>query len=183
MLILDFDDFSEKNRGIFYLEILKKINPKFKVTLFTVPDKTSDKFIRLVEQYYDYIELVPHGYFHSYKECAGWDYELANKRLDEIEDRFSIKGFKAPFWETSKGLYAALSERGYWIADHDRNDRTRPNKIPCYKLGERSWHGHIQNVCGNGLKERFGELTELVKKEKDFLFVSEYIGKLDPKGT
>ena len=85
------------------------------------------------------------------------------------------KGFKAPYWETSPGLYQALLEKKYWIADHNRNDKIRPKNLDCYKLGPDSWHGHIQNDCGNGLEEAWDKMLKFIKGEKEFKFISEVV--------
>ena len=161
MIYVDFDDFNEKNHRLDLLERLHAILPEFKVTLFTIPEPNSIGFLLKVANI-DWIQMVPHGWKHSYLECRPWTKERALKYLNMCDDlKVFKKGFKAPYWETSSGLYDALLEKDYWIADHDRNDGIRPFNLRTYKVGTDSVHGHIQNVCGNGLEETFEKLSKL----------------------
>ena len=173
MIYVDFDDFNESNHRLDLLEKLHEKLPGFKVTLFTIPEPNTVGFLLKVADL-DWVQMVPHGWRHSFLECAGWSKERALTYLNMCDDlRVFKKGFKAPYWETSNGLYEALLEKKYWIADHDRNDGIRPGDLPVYKVGVNSSHGHIQDVCGNGLEETFDKLLKL---QGPFGFIDDLMG-------
>lgn len=173
-MIVDFDDFAEGNDGYEYLHELKRINPAFKCTLFAVPGLASYGFWATVP---DWCELAVHGYLHStVYECANWTKDRMFELMDyEICQRFFVKGFKAPGWQISDGCYDALLEKGWWVADQHLEDHRRPQGLPTYfyEDGGDRHHGHIQNVCGNGLEETWDELSAKVAAATEFRFCSE----------
>ena len=61
------------------------------------------------------------------------------------------------------------------MADQAYNDERRPKNLPVYIVGNNSWHGHTQNVCGNGIEETFEQLKKLVSETHVFKFVSEEV--------
>jgi hypothetical protein len=98
--------------------------------------------------------------------------------LDEpVVRKHFVNGFKAPGWQISDACYHVLKERGWWVADQHLEDQRRPAGLRTYfyEDGDR-WHGHIQDVCGNGLQERWGELVDRVKCATEFRFASEATG-------
>jgi len=165
-LIIDFDDFSDDNNRLDLLNELKCLNSKFKCTIFAIPSKTSIDIP-------DWIEVGVHGWsHHSNYECSEWSYSECLEVLNTVGDRYS-KLFKAPGWQISDGCYSALKEKDYIVADKEYNRSRRPKGLKTYELGNNSWHGHIQNVCGNGLEERFEELKDIVRSTSEFKFISE----------
>ena len=94
--------------------------------------------------------------------------------LDEpvVRDCFT-RGFKAPGWQISDACYDVLLERGWWVADQHLEDQRRPAGLRTYFYEDGNWHGHVQNVCGNGLEERWGEVVERVRATTCFRFASE----------
>ena len=87
-----------------------------------------------------------------------------------------VEGFKAPGWQISDGCYQACMEAGWWVADHYENDDRRPDGLRAHVLDTGDhWHGHIQNVCGNGLQERFPELLARVREAESFQLISEVV--------
>jgi hypothetical protein len=46
---------------------------------------------------------------------------------------------------------------------------------PDYRTTGDHWHGHIPNVCGNGIEETFPELLERVRQAESFELVSEAV--------
>ena len=177
-MIVDFDDFGEdcvisdqcQTRDCRKeLEKLKEINPNFKVTLFAVPAKMTEELYGWAHKNKDWVELVQHGYFHnSNYECEKMTKEEC---LDILRARF--KGFKAPGWQISDGCYEAIKESGMWIADQAYNDERRPDDLPCYKVGEDSYHGHTWDCCGNGITEDWDNLVSAISDEDNFQFISE----------
>ena len=97
--------------------------------------------------------------------------------LDEpIVQKHFVQGFKAPGWQISDGCYEVLLDRGWWVADQPYNDHRRPEGLRVHRLGDGDhWHGHIQNVCGNGLEETFPTVLDLVKNADSFQFISEAV--------
>lgn len=179
-MIVDFDDFHENNHRLDLLHQLHDANPAFCCTLFAVPGCGSDRFWSLVP---DWCELAVHGWFHPTPlEARNWTYEQAMDVLLSAPVGF-VDGFKAPGWQISDGTYLALMELGWWCADHPENNHRRPEALSSYVLPDGAasgthpecWHGHIQNVCGNGLEETFPKLLEFVKNAIDFQFVSEVV--------
>ena len=172
-MIVDFDDFHADNHRLDLLYELKEINPKFRCTLFAVPALGTPGFWAAVPEW---CELAVHGWKHpDPHECSEWTYERMVELLNEqiVEDWFD-HGFKAPGWQISDGCYQALEEYGWWVADQHYNDHRRPASIPFHCEGDGDhWHGHIQNVCGNGLEERWDELVERVRRTEAFEFVGE----------
>ena len=60
----DTEDHWDRN-GLNYLFYWKSKYPKFKISLFTIPNKTSKQMIALLEKHSDWIELLVHGFTHS----------------------------------------------------------------------------------------------------------------------
>lgn len=127
----------------------------------------------------EWCELVVHGWEHPDPyECSQWSKERMEDLIFEIEtnsayNRFAL-GFKAPGWQISDGCYEALAEAQWWVADQHYNDDRRPPSLYYHCEGDGDhWHGHIQDVCGNGIEETWDELSERVRAATSFQFVSE----------
>lgn len=175
-MVVDFDDFSQDNHREDLIFRLKELNPKFKVTLFAVPGLGSLSFWHRWSSL-DWVELAVHGKFHPDPyECAHWDknrmYDLT---MDKWVSNFFVDGFKAPGWQISDDIYEVLLDLDWWVADQHLEDERRPKGLRTYfyEDGEDRWHGHIQNVCGNGLEERWDELVERVASAEEFFFCSQ----------
>lgn len=174
-MVFDWDDFAEDNHRYDLLLELKRQRPDFRCTLFAVPGLGSEKFWSKVP---DWIELAVHGWEHPHPyECAAWSYGRMEALLDHpIVQDFFVKGFKAPGWQISDDCYRVLMDRGYWVGDHPKNDERRPEGLLSHVWGGRHhWHGHIQDVCGNGLEETFEAVQQLVRLADTFEFVSETV--------
>ena len=87
------------------------------------------------------------------------------------------KGFKAPGWQISDGMYQALLEEGYWVADQSYNNERRPKELKAYILDSgNKIHGHIGHMGGHNENEIEYLLdTILALKEKDFAFIKDVI--------
>ena len=158
-MIVDFDDFCEKNNRLDLLFYLKSQIPEFKANLFTIVGKCSPSFLESVKEI-SWLDMIPHGWGHDTpRECQNWDYEKSKHYLKEVNKLGLTKGFKAPGWQIPDGMYRALLEEGYWVADQHYNDRRRPKGLEVfYPTAE---HFHIQNVCGNGLEESLDQILQL----------------------
>ncbi len=171
-MTFDFDDFSEDNHQLSRLEELKELRPDFRCTVFAVPALGSDEFWRSVPRW---IELAVHGWEHPDPyECASWDRDRIGLLMDTaVVRRHFVNGFKAPGWQISDDCYQVLLERGWWVADQHLEDGRRPDRLRTYFYEDGGWHGHIQNVCGNGIEETWPQLKAAVMAADEFRFCSE----------
>lgn len=168
-LVIDFDDFSELNSKFHLLEKLKWHIPNLKVTLFTIPSDCSKEFCQKIAKL-DWIELALHGEKHTHLECSTWTKRKALEVLNHYEKWGCFKKiFKPPFWAGSEGLYEALSEKNYIVAQN--KNVVGDNQAYRIDNNSKAVHCHIQDVCGNGLEESFIYLKSL--KGHSFKFISE----------
>lgn len=170
-MIVDFDDFCEAEHRLDLLHDLHEANPAFRVTLFAIPGLGSETFWQSVP---DWCELAVHGWLHpTPRECEHWTYARMAQAIRHKPPRF-VEGFKAPGWQISDGCYDALQQAGWWCADHYENDQRRPEGLRTHVLNQgEHWHGHIPNVCGNGIEETWDELLERVTQAESFQLISE----------
>ena len=186
--IVEADDFQDRwdRNGLNFLFAWKAKYPKFKITLYTIPNRISDWLLKeLFLQ--DWIEFAVHGWDHeSNFECYGWDYERTKMFMDRVIKRdYFTRNFKAPGWTIYPGLngypanpndpiakdstavYRALTDLDYMICDRHYNKTARPqgSKIICIDCNPDIVHFHTWNVPSadpngrNGfqdIEERFG---------------------------
>lgn len=173
---------------------LKKVNPKLKVTLFSVPGEMTAELTAWC-QMTDWVEIAVHGFFHkSNYECEKLSYDdfyFLMNQFKEILDTCFVKGFRAPGWQISTEAMQWLADNDYWIADQGYNTDRRPENLKAYVNEDgnfRVWtpgngfgayipahHGHVWNCMGNGIYEQFDYLKDIIKKTQDFKFVSEVV--------
>lgn len=202
ILALDFDDFSPLNSNFGILESLKEHYPDFKVSMFTVPWNTQGvsestpiteaKYKAWVDAVNDspWIEILMHGLLHTPLEFAKLGYDDARKRLIIAGKMFENRGikylplFKAPMWEISSDAEKAAKDLGLTVVKdfyYDWNLNSTLVKCPDGYL--RSFleipddqvviaHGHVQDVCGNGMAQAQPMLMKLPVTTK-FIFLSE----------
>jgi hypothetical protein len=146
--------------------------------LFAIPALGVDEFWESVP---GWCELAMHGWAHpDPRECEHWSVGDAELAFANSPLSF-VNGFKAPGWQISEATYLMAMKWGYWIADHWDNDHRRPEGLLChviqpdYRTNGDHWHGHIPNVCGNGIEETFPELLERVKRAESFELMSESV--------
>lgn len=153
----DTEDHYSRN-GLNFLFYWKAKYPKFKISIFTIPNKTSREMLALLAKHSDWIEILVHGFHHSSNfECFDWDYETTVELMTPLENRGFKKIFKAPGWQIVPGgpediggggypagenqliskdplaVYKALTDMGFIIADRHYNAQARPegSKIIC----------------------------------------------------
>lgn len=207
-MIIEFDDFgtghiisdqcqSHDCRDV--LVKLKEANPKFKVTLFAIPDQMTIELLSWSIANASWVQLAVHGFGHgSNYECEKLTYEEFDALMKAplrkmIIDAYFVGGFRAPGWQISDGAYKWLLDNGWWVADQNYNTDRRPKELDAYVNNSNifyvvdkdhpndmaHWnpldvhHGHVWNCCGNGIYEQFDYLMDLIKKTDDFKFVSE----------
>lgn len=177
MIFLDLDDFCEDNSKLDALYALKKEIPQLKVNLFTIPARCSCTFIEDMKSL-DWVDMIPHGFLHTSSiECAGWDYLKSKTYLLFIERLNLTKGFKAPGWQISDGMYKALLEKNYFVADQAYNDFRRPKKLRTYILDSpNKIHGHIGHMGGYNQNE-LQLITPYILKfsQEEFGFIKDVV--------
>lgn len=187
-MIVDFDDFGanhiisdqcQSHDCRDKLDEFHYANPNFKATLFAIPAEMTYELAEWCKANEGWIELAVHGIFHSSNyECEKMTYEEFDKAIEPlmgmIEDYF-VKGFKAPGWQISDGIYKWLQDHGWWVADQAYNDNRRPKELPVYKIGDNSWHGHTWDCMGNGVYEQSDQIKDIIKNVEKFEFVSEVL--------
>lgn len=174
--IIDADDFCESNDGLQALMFIKSKVPNFKINLFTIPGLCSKEWIEEIKKL-DWIDMIPHGWTHPTPlEALKWTYNESIEYLDRIEPLGLTKGFKAPGWQISDGMYQALLEKGYWVADKDYNNDRRPKELKTYLLDDRNkLHYHIGHLGGRNDNEISEFVNDLINLQGDFKFIYERI--------
>lgn len=174
MIIVDLDDFCEWNNGLDKLFQLRAAVPNFKVNLFTIPGRCTWDFLKEVRKL-DWIDMIPHGFVHdTSRECEQWTYQQSIEYLDYLEPLGFTRGYKSPGWQTSDGLFQALAERGYWVADQAYNNHRRPPELRAYILDE-PWkvHGHIGHMGGHNANALELIYDDLLKWRGEFMFIKD----------
>lgn len=173
MSCFDWDDHCDVNDAMPYMAHLKELNPAFKATLFSIPAWGDEQFW---SSHPDWIELAMHGWAHpGPREAEHWSYEQSVDVLLAAPARF-VTGWKSPGWLTSQGMYQALRDLDWWIADQHLADGIRPYDLPVYLWEDGdNWHGHVQNIGTNGLRETWKTVCERVEAATEFRFASEMV--------
>lgn len=168
-VIVDADDLWDDSSLKGVIELKSRI-PRLRITLFTIVGRCSRQFIARVKGH-SWIDMVPHGWLHhSSMECAGWDLAQSRAYLDRIDGYGLTHGFKAPGWQISNGMYAALLERGYWVADQRYNNRRRPADLPAYLIdAPNKLHGHLRKALPK-LERRV-----LLFKDSEFALIKDMV--------
>ena len=147
----DTEDHYERS-GLNYLFYWKTKYPKFKISLFTIPGKTSKEMLELLFKHRDWIELLIHGYSHSSNfECFDWDYDKTKELMEPVIEKrdayymqsYYKKIFKAPGWtitpdlcgyqaredqlitKDKQAVYKALNDLNFIIEDRHYNKPRR----------------------------------------------------------
>lgn len=154
--IVESDDFQDKydRNGLDILFYWKAKYPKFKITLFTIPNRTSIEFFNLVDKHRDWIEFAMHGWDHeSNFECYSWSEYSAEAYINRTEKKFGYPGFKkifkapgwsithgyngypahesSPIFKDSKAVYKAMMKKDYVVFDRHYNKIERPEGLRC----------------------------------------------------
>lgn len=151
--VADMDDLCENVASrLHILEDVKERHPAFKVTLFTIPNRTSDETIKWYKQH-DWIALAPHGYHHTRGECLAWTKHEARAKIQAAMDRgIDAPIFRAPAWLINRSTYEACRDLGIAVADHKDFYLHVPN-VSVYRYNDpvhrapkiRTIHGHMTN--------------------------------------
>lgn len=170
------------------LDELHYINPKFKATLFAIPGEMTTELLDWCSANSGWIELAVHGLFHtSNYECEKLTKEEFHQQISRFQfiQEYFVKGFRAPGWQISDGIYQWLLESGWWVADQAYNNDRRPKELRTWLHQDGNftvndephlaYHGHTWDVGWNGIYEDFETVRSLVENAEEFKFVSEVI--------
>lgn len=187
-MIFDSDDFgcthiiSDTTQSHDCRDILDKLhfaNLGFKATMFSIPGEMTYELLEWCKTNESWVQLALHGFFHRDNyECSQMTEEQfaeAIKPFEYMLDTYFVKGFKAPGWQISDGVYHWLLKNGYWVADQEYNNQRRPAELPVYLLREGSVHTHTWDCVGNGVYELYDTLEGQVKVAQEFKFISEVV--------
>jgi Predicted deacetylase len=179
--VVDFDDLCDATVG--ELEVLKQIKAQyndFKVTLFTIPQRTSDTTIAAAKALGEWCQIAPHGWWHTRGECYSWSSEEAVEKIAAAKQRgIDAPAFRAPGWLLDGDVYVACRELDYTICSHAiyRIPKTGVkeyvyNDVTLRGKGTRAIHGHLTPVSGNFIRDmdRNGKLTFGEAKRRTFSF-------------
>lgn len=180
-VVLEFDDFNENNHLLSKLFVLKNKYPQFKCTMFAIPDHCPEEFIKGLP---DWIELCFHGKSHTPLECQSWNRHDVI-RYDEYSAKYQRLGFKRifrpPYWVLSQEAYEQFMLLGWKLALHPDDKRLfhytytwNLKDAPDLSKEILYGHGHIQNVCGNGIEESMNRIM-MLPEDTEFLFLSEIL--------
>ena len=205
--VVESDDTCDRwdRNGMNFLFAWKAKFPKFKISLFTIPERTSKEMLELLGHHNDWIELCVHGWNHeSNFECYGWDYDRTMRFMERVESLGVYKKvFKAPGWTITPGyngypadekaliskdpqaVYKALTDMGYVIVDRHYNAPGRPEnaKVVCIDDQEIIVHMHTwpmetgDKAGRNGYQQVVEEHGEPWDNNTEFYFMSEAIEK------
>lgn len=147
LAIVESDDTEDRydRNGLNFLFYWKAKYPKFKISLFTIPNRTSKEMVELLKKH-DWIELLVHGHMHSSNfECFDWDQETTKQLMEPLEGKGYRKIFKAPGWtitpdlcgypagpdqlisKDKQGVYKAMDDLGFIVTDRHYN---KPRRLP-----------------------------------------------------
>lgn len=205
--IVESDDTCDHwdRNGINFLFYWKSKFPKFKISLFTIPNRTSPMMLQLLKKHDDWIELLVHGFDHeSNFECYGWDYDRAKRLMERVESFGAYaKIFKAAGWTITpdlcgypsgpdqlihndkQGVYKAMKELDFTVVDRHYNAERRleGGKYICIDdnpdiIHMHTWPMETGDKAGrNGYKQVIEEHGEPWDQNTEFFFMSEAIEK------
>jgi hypothetical protein len=186
-VIFDLDDFCEEIMTSELWELvleLKKKCPAFKVTMFTIPDRCSEGWLKDVRQKYDWIEMHYHGSKHVDRD--EW---LGKSKIEmPYSDRgIFYRGFKAPWWRMDQRTADLFDSQGYVLSCRSRGRfDVRAKKVYRFDTGLEvipnvayqgeglHIHSHVQSQKqADGMPDIFEQIASLLRPSDQFLFISE----------
>lgn len=193
----DTEDHYERN-GLNFLFYWKAKYPKFKITLFTIPNRTSREMVDLLQRHSDWIELAVHGFNHSSNfECYDWDYDKTKELMSLPIKRGYNKNFKAPGWtitpdlcgypakddqpisKDKQAVYKALNDLDFIVTDrhYNRQRRVEGGKYICVDCNDDIVHMHTWDMPQGSEPNGYRQVEEIQGApwnfETEFVFMSE----------
>ena len=165
---IDFDDLCDgvmvqrwRNDDIHLVDFLaawKERCPPLKVTLFTIPTRTSDATIAALRSLGPWVALAPHGWRHTRGECLAWTADEAIAKIRHAASRgIDAPCFRAPAWLIDGDVYTACHALGYAVASHMTfriphtgfKEYVYNLHMGAFPPSTRRVHGHLTPVAGN----------------------------------
>lgn len=172
IVYLDFDDFGEKNHRLDLLWQLHDQFDDFKVNLFAIPNNCPPEFVDYVAGL-GWIQLCVHGYYHKHHEEVDEKFLINRSKLHQYHHFAPV--YRAPYWQLSDTMYERLKKLGYKIMIHPDDPRqgikynwNTKDSPPFLKV--LYGHGHVQNVCDNGIEQSMENILKL-PKDAEFRFL------------
>jgi hypothetical protein len=201
-IAIDIDDFSVLNNRFDLFMRLKEHYPKLKLSMFTIPfdyqhelgqgKLLRDKYLKVLKDNLDWIQLIPHGLSHMPHEFENADKETTRVALQAIDEAFEKdglpyeQGFKSPYWLWNKDVVGVLDKHGWWGAiDRDQPDMLSTKRFYQYthSIDEHFWtsnlpvwklHGHMSQPDHNNIDDCFLNLMRM-PHDAEFVFASELV--------
>lgn len=196
--ILELDDFCDEFNCLPILQKYKTQIPNLKVTLFTIPYRTSQKLLDEVKQF-DWIQLALHGYDHNHPmkpelgthEFAFLNYMKAGQKIMKgYNKKDFVKGFKAPGWQISLQTMQFLRDNNFWLtvqwsdSRHDMPDKGQHQPavidglqyVAANEVDTEKYiyiHGHTWDCAKNYIEKMHDYL--LTFNGNRFIFIDDYI--------
>ena len=158
------------------LEQLKDVHPGFKVTLFTIPERTSLDTIRRAKALGDWVQLAPHGWRHTRGECLAWTDEEARVKIEAAYEKgIDAPVFRAPGWLVDGDVYEACKALNYTVASHKIFRIPDTNALEYVWNGRyhrrlRGVHGHLTKVGDDFIGKRLEEDRYAFPENATFVF-------------
>lgn len=200
IVIVESDDTEDhySRNGLNFLFYWKAKYPRFKISLFTIPNKTSREMMELLKRHSDWIEVLVHGFNHSSNfECFDWDYERTKELMEPLEKRGFKKIFKSPGWtitpdlcgypagedqlifKDKQAVYKGLNDLGFIVADrhYNKERRLENGKYICMDCQPDIIHTHTWDMPAGSEKNGYRQVEEVQgtpwNHETEFKFLSE----------
>jgi len=190
-VIVDYDDLTNECMDqLSHILRLKETYPNFKVTIFTIPLKCSDKFLGRLQRYSEWVELAIHGLRHHSFEFSSKTYDECGKILEQFNRGFFVRGFKGPQWRLSQDCVQWCHDNKFWVGVVDPlSKETKLFKgqkfyAPKYARlrGYDAFHSHINWVSkGVTAKNDYPVLVKKWNRDETFIFASEAVQSFYPR--
>ena len=188
-VIFNLDDFCEKNMTEDKWKVLNALHKKYpglKITMLTVPMKSSEGWLKYVKKHCPFIEMALHGTDHE----QGDDYynkSAVHTAISFYNPDIYVKGFKAPNWHMNKEAYDEFRKEGFWVCTNGKHDFALRSDDLNYKYSDgemklkdmlyecdkyKRLHGHI-TPSYNGILEVSQEWFYMFTENQEFKFISE----------
>jgi SAM-dependent methyltransferase len=159
-----------------FLYALKSGRPGFKATVFMTPGTISDEVLKKYLDA-DWIEVGVNGYHGASYECALWTKEEAERKVDEVEEKWpGNKIWKCPNWATNEDVERHLAWKN-WVSVTDGAyvltwGRTEPKRYIYNCAMATSIHGNAGN-------SRWADVIQDLPMDQRWVFASEEAKKWD----
>ncbi len=191
LAIVESDDTESRydRSGLNFLFYWKSKYPKFKISLFTIPGRTSKEMLELLFKHRDWIELLVHGHTHSSNfECFDWDYDRTKELMTPIIEKkndyymapYYKKIFKAPGWtitpdlcgyqaredqlisKDKQAVYKALNDLDFIVEDRHYNKprRLENGKYICLDCNPDIVHMHTWKMPAGSEPNGYEQVEE-----------------------